>query len=97
MKSLGFQQSHLLTDVRLGLGFAACAIAAATFYFDFTMGFEKTKSYTLYAVLVYFTLNTLLTVWIWWIEGNIVYLGKKGDVTVRALGTQKLRTGHGDG
>ncbi|TGZ84042.1 hypothetical protein EX30DRAFT_338608 [Ascodesmis nigricans] len=92
MESLGFKQSHLLTDVRLGLGFVACAIAAATFYYDYTLGFEKTKGYTVYAVVAYFVLNTILTVWIWWIEGNTVYLGKKGDVTIKFESSSKKYT-----
>lgn len=82
MQSLGFTQKHYLTDVRLALGFAACAIAGATFYFDWTMGFDKTKGYTLYAVVAYFILNTFLTLWMWKAEGSIVYLGSRGDLTV---------------
>jgi len=82
LKSLGFKQSHILTDVRLALGFSACAIAAGTFYYDFTLGFEKTKQYTLYSVIGYFTLNTLLTWWVWWIEGGKVYVGERNAVKV---------------
>jgi len=82
LKSLGFKQSHILTDVLLALGFTACAIAAVTFYYDFSLGFEKTKQYTLCAVIAYFTLNTLLTWWIWWIEGRKVYVGERNGVKV---------------
>ncbi|KAI5817064.1 signal peptidase complex subunit 2 [Pyronema omphalodes] len=78
MTTLNYQQSHHLTDVRLTLGFSACAIAAATFYYDFTLGWAKTKDATLYAVVAYFVLNTLLTVWIWAVEGGTVYVGRKG-------------------
>ncbi|KAA8901439.1 signal peptidase complex subunit 2 [Sphaerosporella brunnea] len=82
MKTLGFKQSNTLTDIRLAIGFTACAIAAATFYYDYTLGWEKTKVYTLYAVIAYFTLNTLLTWWMWWVEGNKVYIGEREGVKV---------------
>ena len=72
-----------MTDVRLAFGFTACAIAAGTFYYDYTLGFEKTKQCTLYAVIAYFTLNTLLTWWIWWVEGRKVYVGERNGVKVR--------------
>ena len=85
MNSLGFKQNHTLTDVRLVIGFTACAIAGATFYYDFTLGFEKTKEYTLYAVVAYFVLNTALTWWIWMVEGGKVYIGERNGVKVRVL------------
>jgi hypothetical protein len=82
MNSLGFKQSNILTDIRLAIGFTACAIAGATFYYDYTLGWDKTKAATLYAVVAYFTLNTLLTWWIWWVEGGKVYIGERDGVKV---------------
>jgi hypothetical protein len=82
MNSLGFKQSNILTDIRLAIGFTACAIAGATFYYDYTLGWDKTKAATLYAVAAYFTLNTLLTWWIWWVEGGKVYIGERDGVKV---------------
>ncbi|KAL7276310.1 hypothetical protein RUND412_000724 [Rhizina undulata] len=82
LKSLGFKQNHTLTDVRLVLGFTACAIAGATFYHDWTAGFEKAKTLTLYAVIAYFVLNTALTWWIMWVEGGKVYVGEKDGVKI---------------
>jgi signal peptidase complex subunit 2 len=85
MDSLGFKQSNTLTDIRLAIGFTACAIAGATFYYDYTLGWEKTKQYTLYTVIAYFILNSLLTWWIWWIEGTKVYIGERNGVKVPYL------------
>ncbi|KAI5846030.1 signal peptidase complex subunit 2 [Tricharina praecox] len=83
MKSLGFKQSNIYTDVRLAIGFTACAIAGATFYFDYTVAnFEKTKEYTLYAVVAYFVLNTILTWWIWGVEGSKVFVGERNGVKI---------------
>ncbi|KAJ6257680.1 hypothetical protein Dda_7468 [Drechslerella dactyloides] len=79
-----FRQSHTLTDVRLGLSTAACVVAATTFYLDYTQGFEPTKSFTFYACIVYFTLNALLTGWLYLFEGSTIYVGahKTADVSL---------------
>ncbi|MCJ1334104.1 hypothetical protein MMC10_010811 [Thelotrema lepadinum] len=82
LNSLKFQQSHVLTDIRLGLGYAAVVIAAATFYLDYKFGWEKTKDYTLWAVVVYFALNSALTLWIWAVEKGKIYSGSSGDVLI---------------
>jgi len=85
MKSLGFKQSNIYTDVRLAIGFTACAIAGAAFYCDFfyTVTFEKAKELTFYAVIAYFVLNTILTWWIWGVEGGKVFIGERNGVKVR--------------
>lgn len=85
MKSLGFTQSNTLADVRLAIGFLACALAGVTFYGDYMLGSENenVKYYTVYAVAAYFTLNTFLTWWIWGVEGGKVYIGERDGVKVR--------------
>lgn len=83
LKSLGFKQSHTLTDVRLAFGFTACTIAGLTFYYDWTAGFEAAKFWTFYAVVAYFILNTALTFWMMFVEGGKVYVGERDGVTVR--------------
>ncbi|KAF8241549.1 hypothetical protein K440DRAFT_624105 [Wilcoxina mikolae CBS 423.85] len=76
MKSLGYKQSNILTDIRLAIGFSACAIAGITFYYDYIYDFDRTEEYTLYAVIAYMALNTLMTWWIWRVEGGKVYIGE---------------------
>ncbi|KAI9722585.1 MAG: hypothetical protein M1812_001516 [Candelaria pacifica] len=76
LNSLSFKQSQFLTDVRLVLGYTTVAIAAATFYFDYTLGFEKTKGWTLIAVIAYFLLNGVLTYWIWGVEKGKIFVGE---------------------
>lgn len=75
LNSLKFKQSHFYTDIRLLLGFAAVSIAAATFYLDYTLGWDKTKAGTFWAVILYFILNGALTLWIWGVEKGRVYVG----------------------
>ncbi|CUS09080.1 unnamed protein product [Tuber aestivum] len=82
LKSKGWKQSHTLMDVRLILGFTAVTIAGSTFYYDYTLGFDKTKVMTLYAVAAYFVINTFLTWWIWGMEGGKIYVGSKDGVTI---------------
>ena len=83
LNSLKFKQSHWLTDVRLGLGYAAVALAAATFYFDYRFGWDATKVYTLWAVVAYSILNSALTGWIWAVEKGRIYVGGKDEALVR--------------
>lgn len=75
LNSLRFKQSHRLTDVRLGLGYSAFAIAAACFLWDYKFGFESTKLYTGIAVAIYTILNGILTYWIFKVEKGTIYEG----------------------
>ncbi|KAG9244195.1 putative signal peptidase complex subunit SPC2 [Calycina marina] len=75
LNSLSFTQSHTLSDMRLAIGYTAFAICAATFYWDYTYGFESTKLYTAAAVAVYTLLNGILTFWIFYVEKGSVYIG----------------------
>lgn len=95
LNSLKFKQSHNLTDVRLALGYAAVLIAGLTFYFDFKLGWDKTKYWTLWAVVVYFLLNGALTLWIWNVEKGNIFVGKYNQTVVsRYLPKYLLQTPH---
>ncbi len=88
LNSLSFTQSHTLTDVRLALGYTAFAICAATFYWDYTFGFESTKLYTTVAVAIYTILNGALTYWIWGVEKGTVYVGTNKEGTRISVSTK---------
>ncbi|KAK4127188.1 hypothetical protein N657DRAFT_611577 [Parathielavia appendiculata] len=87
LNSLGFTQSHRLTDVRLALGYTAFALAAACFAWDYKFGFDSTKHLTAAAVALYTLLNGLLTLWVCYVERGTVYVGTApsaaGGETVR--------------
>jgi signal peptidase complex subunit 2 len=92
LNSLKFTQSHTLSDTRLALGYSAFAICAATFYWDYKLGFESTKYYTTIAVAVYAILNSILTYWIWGVEKGSVYIGtnKSGERIEVSSKTEKF-------
>ena len=78
-----FTQDHTKSNIRFLLGYSAVAIAAFTFYADRTLKWEATQSpWIIAAVSAYFLLNSLLTVWVWFVEKGEVFRGKtaKGDV-----------------
>ncbi|KAL2178492.1 microsomal signal peptidase 25 kDa subunit-domain-containing protein [Thermothelomyces heterothallicus CBS 202.75] len=85
LNSIGFTQSHRLTDVRLALGYSAFALAAACFAWDYRYGFEATKYLTAAAVAAYALLNGVLTAWVLYVERGTVYVGtsRDGGETVR--------------
>ncbi|GAB7342502.1 hypothetical protein MBLNU457_g0694t1 [Dothideomycetes sp. NU457] len=77
LNSLKIQQSNFYTDTKLILGYTAVLLSAACFYWDYTLGFEATKHYTLAAVLLYFALNGAFTYWTWYVEADTVYVGSR--------------------
>ncbi|KAK3397486.1 microsomal signal peptidase 25 kDa subunit-domain-containing protein [Sordaria brevicollis] len=79
LTSLGLIQSHTLLDTRLALGFSAFLLSAACFAWDYKLGFEATKQYTLVAVILYTLLNGALTYWIMFVEKGTIYVGKTKD------------------
>ncbi|KAL2159237.1 hypothetical protein VTH06DRAFT_2670 [Thermothelomyces fergusii] len=85
LNSIGFTQSHRLTDVRLALGYSAFALAAACFAWDYRYGFEATKYLTAAAVAAYTMLSGALTAWMACVERGTVYVGtsRDGAETVR--------------
>ena len=83
LNSLGFKQSHHLTDVRLALGYTAVLIAGALFYFDWKLGWDVTRPYTLPAVVAYAVLNSAFTYWLFYVEKGTVYVGERKGAKVR--------------
>jgi len=72
-----FKQDHTFTNIRLALGYTAVLIAGVTFYADWKLGWEATKSGTAGAVGAYFFLNALLTYWIMGVEEGRVFVGRR--------------------
>ncbi|KAL3494038.1 microsomal signal peptidase 25 kDa subunit-domain-containing protein [Aspergillus germanicus] len=83
-----FKQDHTKTNIRFLIGYSAVAIAAFTFYADRKLGWETTQSpWVIAAVVLYFTLNSLLTYWVWAVEASEVFRGtrKSGEsISIRS-------------
>lgn len=73
--------------MRLALGYAAFALAAACFAWDYKLGFGSTKYLTAAAVAVYTLLNGALTFWMLYVERGTVYEG----TAPASVGGDKLR------
>lgn len=79
LNSLKFKQTHFLSDVRLGLGYGAFLLAAACFGWDYLLGFDATKTYTMAAVGCYMVLSYAMTRWQKDIERGQIYVGSSPD------------------
>lgn len=81
MKKLGYTQSNYLVDVRLGLGFSAVAIAGIVAAAEYHFGFNTAFPIIAVGVALYVVLNMAYMLWVWKVEGDIVYSGttEKGD------------------
>jgi len=89
LNSLRFRQLHTQTDVRLGLGYSAVAIAGALFYYDWKFGWAASKPYTLPAVIAYFLLNGAFSYWLWFVERGVVYEGEGKTGKIRIASSTK--------
>ena len=86
-----FTQNHLKSNVHFALGYSGVAIAGFTFYADRKLGWEATRSpWIIAAVVSYFILNSLLTIWVWAVEAGEIFQGKtKTGETVRLVHVQR--------
>ena len=84
MNSLGYIQSHTLSDVRLALGYAAVIAVAAAAYYEYRVGFQEAKGWSTLSVGSYLLLQAALYIWTNYIEKDTIYVGRKGNITVFA-------------
>ncbi|KAF5378855.1 hypothetical protein D9615_006946 [Tricholomella constricta] len=80
-----FKQIHLHTDVRLGLGWLSVFIAAGTALYGYKIDFEKSKPVVWAGLLLYIALTTIQTLYAYFIEGNIVFVGKRKTFSKRII------------
>ncbi|EPT02105.1 hypothetical protein FOMPIDRAFT_1022959 [Fomitopsis schrenkii] len=72
-----FNQIYTHTDVRLGLGWASVFVALATGLYGWKVDFEKSKPAVWAGVILYVLLTTIQTLYAYFIEGDIVFVGKR--------------------
>lgn len=57
------------------LGYLAVIISGITFAYDYKLGFDATKHYTMATVAIYMLLNGAFTYWTFYVEKDIVFRG----------------------
>ncbi|KAI0918404.1 hypothetical protein AcW1_009698 [Taiwanofungus camphoratus] len=72
-----FKQIHTHTDIRLALGWASVFVAAGTGLYGWKVEFEKSKPVVWAGLILYLLLTTLQTLYAFFIEGDIVFVGKR--------------------
>lgn len=63
-------------------GYASVIVAAASFYLDYTYGFEFARPFLMLTVPVFFVLEFFVSGWLYFKERNVAYVGKKGNSKV---------------
>jgi signal peptidase complex subunit 2 len=79
---LDYVQSHLLADIRLAIGYFGCLAAGVAALYEYKVGFKNAKGITLLGVALYFVSQAAFYLWQYVIERDIVYVGKRGNISV---------------
>jgi len=80
-----FKQIHLHTDVRLGLGWLSVFVAAGTAFYGYKIEFEQAKPVVWVGLILYIALTTIQTLYAFFIEGEIVFVGKRKTFSKRII------------
>ncbi|KAH8103001.1 microsomal signal peptidase 25 kDa subunit-domain-containing protein [Cristinia sonorae] len=72
-----FKQIYTHTDIRLALGWTCVFIAAGTGLYGWKVEFEKSKPVVWAGLILYITLTVIQTLYAYFIEGDIVFVGKR--------------------
>jgi len=72
-----FRQNHVHTDVRLALGWSSVFVAFGTGLYGWKIDFEKSKPVVWAGVILYVILSIVQTLYAYFIERDIVFLGKR--------------------
>lgn len=77
--------------MRLALGYSAFIVAALCFAWDYKLGWDSTKWFTAGAVVIYGILNGGLTLWMQYVEKDVIYEGiaPSGESVTIATSTKK--------
>ncbi|GAA6058320.1 hypothetical protein JCM3770_003614 [Rhodotorula araucariae] len=84
-----FTRSFRHDDVRLSLGWTSVAVAAATGYYGYRTEFHDSKFWVSVGVLLYVALNTVLALYVAFVEKNVIFVGKRRTFASR-ISTERL-------
>ncbi|RKP05523.1 microsomal signal peptidase 25 kDa subunit-domain-containing protein [Thamnocephalis sphaerospora] len=74
----GYQQNHRHTDIKLLLGYLACAVALGDFAYSWKKPLTEFRTISMAAVIIYFVLSVSAGLYAFFFEGDKVYLGRRG-------------------
>jgi len=72
-----FRQNYIHTDVRLALGWSSVLVAFGTGLYGWKIDFERSKPVVWAGVILYVILSVVQTLYAYFIERDIVFLGKR--------------------
>ncbi|KAI9591475.1 microsomal signal peptidase 25 kDa subunit-domain-containing protein [Syncephalis fuscata] len=78
-----YQQVHRHTDIKLLLGYAACAVALGDFLYGWKKPFEQFRTVSAISVSVYVILSLAAALYTYFVEDKNIYIGKRGHETIR--------------
>jgi len=80
-----FKQIHQHTDVRLALGWLSVFIAGGTGLYGYKVEFEQSKPVVWAGLILYMLLTFTQTLYSYFIEGDIVFVGKRKTFSKRII------------
>ncbi|THG94321.1 hypothetical protein EW026_g7131 [Hermanssonia centrifuga] len=80
-----FKQIYTHTDVRLALGWASVFVAGGTGLYGWKIEFEKSKPVVWTGLILYIILTVLQALYSYFIEGDIVFVGKRKTLDKRIV------------
>ncbi|KAK7021244.1 microsomal signal peptidase 25 kDa subunit-domain-containing protein [Favolaschia claudopus] len=80
-----FQQNHQHTDVRLALGWLSVFVAGGTGLYGYKVEFEQSKPVVWVGLILYMLLTFTQTLYSYFIEGDIVFVGKRKTFSKRII------------
>jgi len=81
-----FNQIHLHTDVRLALGWLSVFVAFGTAFYGYKVDFEQSKPLVTIGLVVYIILTAVQSLYAYFIEGTIIFVGKRKTFSKRIIG-----------
>ncbi|PPR06778.1 hypothetical protein CVT24_011278 [Panaeolus cyanescens] len=80
-----FNQNHIHTDVRLGLGWLSVFVAAGTALYGYKVEFEQSKPVVTIGLVIYVLLTLAQTVYSYVVEGHTIFTGKRKTFSKRII------------
>ncbi|KAJ7750993.1 microsomal signal peptidase 25 kDa subunit-domain-containing protein [Mycena maculata] len=80
-----FKQIHQHTDVRLALGWLSVFVAGGTGLYGYKVEFEQSKPVVWAGLILYMLLTFTQTLYAYFIEGDIVFVGKRKTFSKRIM------------